>query len=64
MHRGFRIGAFGVLGAIDEPEQVALVEVAEAMHLVEDLGVALQPVHQLPGQFEAQVHPARSQVEQ
>ena len=53
-----------VLGAVDEPEQVALVEVDEAVHLVGDRRRAVQPRHDLLGELEAQVHPGRADVEQ
>ena len=53
-----------VLRAVDESEQIALVEVAEAVHLVDDLRNAVQPVVDQAGQLEAQVHPGRADVEQ
>ena len=53
-----------ILGAVDEAEQVALVEVLEAVGLVDDVGPAGQPVHQLRGQLEAQIHPSGPEVEQ
>ena len=46
-----------VLGAVDEAEQVALVEVAEPVHLVGHRGGAGQPGHDLAGELEAHVHP-------
>jgi hypothetical protein len=53
-----------VLTAVDETEQVARVEVAEAVDLVLDRDDAGQPLHDLGGQLEAQVHPLGADVEE
>ena len=62
---GFARGrALRVLGAVDEPEHVPFVERPEPVDLVDDLGVAAQPVHQTLGQLEAQVEPVGADVKQ
>ena len=62
--RRLRRAALGVLGAVDEAEQVALVERAEAVHLVDDASVALEPLGQPLGELEAEIEPVRADVEQ
>ena len=56
-HRGVdRFLARGVLGPVDKPQQVAAVEIAKAVHLV-DRGNGLSELrHDLRRQFEAQIH--------
>ena len=44
---------FRVLGAVDKTEQVALVEIAEAVHLVDRRHRAAEPLHDLRRQLEA-----------
>ena len=51
------------LGAVHEAEQVALVEVPEALQFVRDHSQAVQSEGQLMGQFEAQVEPLAADVE-
>ena len=50
-----RLAAGRVLGAVDEAEQVAHLEVLEAVHLVDDRRRAVEHVHDLAGQLEALV---------
>jgi hypothetical protein len=57
-------GTGGVFGAVDKADQVAVVEVAEAVHLGCDGHRAAEPAHDLAGQFEAQVHPHGADMEQ
>ena len=47
-----------------KPEQVTLVEVLEAVHLVDDVDRARQSVHDLRRELEAQIHPPGADVEQ
>src|SRR6185369_14156375 len=54
----------GVLRAVDEAEQVALVEVLEAVCLVDDVDPATEPGHDLAGELEAEVELAGPQMEQ
>ena len=54
----------GIGGAVDEAEDVALVEVAERVDLVDDVDVALELAHQLAGEFEAHIRPVRADVEE
>jgi hypothetical protein len=62
---GVRRGvALGVLGAVDEAEEVAQVERAEAVDLVGDPRRAAQARAQVLGQLEAQVEAVRADVEQ
>lgn len=56
--------ALGVLAAVDEAEQVAVVEVLESMDFVDDRDRAVQSFHDQPGEFEAEVHAAGPEVEQ
>jgi hypothetical protein len=53
-----------ILGAVDETQQVALVEVLEPMHFVDDSGMARKPVGHQPGEFEADVETTCPQVKQ
>ena len=63
--RDARPRAGRVLGAVDEAQQVALVEVLEAVHLVDARWPRRRSrSHQLRGQLEAQVHPPGADVEQ
>ena len=55
--------AVGVLGAVDEAEEVAVVEEAEAVGLVDDRDRAHR-TDDLDRQFEADVHRLRADVEQ
>ena len=64
-HDGFGGGcALGILGSVDEPEHVAFIEGAKAVHLVDHLGAAVQPFGQPLGQLETQVESVSSDVEQ
>ena len=56
--------AFRVLGAVDEPEQVALVEGLESMHLVDHSRDPAESIHQPLSELEAQVEPMSAEVEQ
>ena len=56
--------ALRVLGAVDEPEQVAFVERAEPVYLLDDVRAPGQPIHQPLGEFEAQVEAVRTDVKQ
>ena len=62
--RGPRRRALRVLRAVDEPEQVALVEELEPVHLVDHLRVPVEPDHQPPGELEAQVEAMGADVEE
>ena len=53
-----------VLGAVDEAEQVALVEVAESVHLVHHGDRPGQPGHGLGDELKTQVHPLVPDVEE
>ena len=46
----------GILHAIDEAQQVAIVEVLEAVHFVGRRDGTAEPRHDLGRQFEAQIH--------
>ena len=46
----------GVLGAVDETEQVAFIEVLESVHLVDHGDVGAQPLHDLTRELEAKIH--------
>jgi len=56
--------AAGILGPVNEAEQVAFVEVLEAVDLVDDADVATQPVHDLTGELEAEIHLHGADVKQ
>ena len=56
--------AVRVLGAVDEPEQIAVVEEPEAVHLVDHGDRAGHRVDELAGQLEADVHRLGPDVEQ
>ena len=53
-----------VLGAINKPEEVALVEIFESMDLVDDRDRAAQPLHDLSGELEAEIHLRGSDVKE
>ena len=53
-----------VLGAVDEPQKVAVVEVAKAVHLVDRGHRIAEPPHDLRRHLEAQVHPLGADMEQ
>ena len=53
-----------VLGAVDEAGQVAVVEVAEPVRLVDRGDRALEPRHDLGRELEAEVHPLGADVEE
>ncbi len=59
-----RAVAFGVLGAVDEPQQITFVEGAEAVDLVDHAGGVPEMLGQPLGELEAQVHPFGADVEQ
>ncbi len=59
-----RVLAGRVLRPVHEADQVPVVEVAEAVHLVDGVGGLAQPRADMRGQFEAQVHPVRADMEQ
>lgn len=61
---GNGVVVLGVLGAVDEPQEVAAVEVAEAVGFVDDLRDTTQAIVDLRHEFEAQVHRRRPHVEQ
>ncbi len=63
-HRRLGRRAGGVLGAVDEAEQVALVPVFEAVHLVDDRDHTGQPLQDLGSQFEAQEELPGADVQQ
>ena len=53
-----------ILGAVDETHQVPLVDALESVYLVDNGGRAAQPLYQLPGQIEAEIHPADADMKQ
>ena len=53
-----------VLRPVDEADQVAIIEVSEAVHLVRRGNRAAEPRHDLRRQFEAQIHPRGADVKQ
>src|SRR5262249_5627087 len=55
---------YGVLRAVDESDQVARVEIAEAVNLVDRGDDATEPRHDLRLQFEAQIHAPGTDVEE
>ena len=63
-HRVLGVAALGVLGAVDEAEQVALVEGAEAVHLVDDADALVEAVGDQPRQLEAEVEATGADVEE
>jgi len=65
-HQGeiHRLAAFRVLGAVDEADHAAHVEIAEALDLVHHLDRIPQGLEQLRGQLEAQVHLFGTDVQQ
>ena len=54
----------GILRPIDETEQVAIVEVLEAVHFVRRGDGAIEPRHDLCRQFEAQIHARGADMEE
>ena len=63
-HGGLRPGPCGVLGAVDEAEEVAFVEVLEAAHLVPHRDRSAQPSRDHGGESEAQVLARGAYVEE
>ena len=59
-----RVLAGRVLRPVHEADQVPVVEVPEAVHLVDGIRGLTQPRGDVRGQFEAQVHPVRADMEQ
>src|SRR5579864_7865795 len=57
-------GAAGILRAIDEPQEIALVEVTKAVHLIHWRNCISQTPHNLSGQLKAQIHLPGADVEQ
>jgi len=53
-----------VFGPVDKPQQVAAVEIAKTVHLIDRRNGASEPVHDLRCQFEAKIHPLRPDMEQ
>ena len=58
------VGAIGVLGAVDEPQQVALLEEPEAVHLVDDGHGAGHRGEDPAAELEAHVHGIALDVEE
>ena len=54
----------GILRAVDETEQVAIVEVLEAVHFVRRGDGAAQPRHDLRRQLEAEIHARGADMEE
>ena len=63
-HRRCGRGPLRVLRAVDEAQQVALVEVLEAVRLVDDVGVTAEAIHDLAAQLEAHVHVMRAHMQE
>ena len=53
-----------VLRAVDEADEIAVVEIAEAMHFVDGRDRVAEPRHDLRRQLEAEVHALGADVEQ
>ena len=53
-----------IFGAVDEPQKVAVVEVAKAVHLVDRRDRVAEPRHDLRRDLEAEVHPLGADMEQ
>ena len=53
-----------IFGAVDEPKEVAVVEVAKAVHLVDRRDRVAERAHDLRRHLEAEVHPLRADMEQ
>ena len=53
-----------VLRPVDKADQVAIVEIAKAMHLVDRRNRVAEPGHDLRRQFEAKIHSLGADVEQ
>src|SRR5205807_8978737 len=53
-----------VLGPVDETDQVAVVEILEAMHLIDGGHCPAEPNHELRREFEAEVHSGGTDVEE
>ena len=53
-----------ILGAVNEADEVAVVEVAEGLYLVHWRHSVSKARHQLRCQFEAQIHAFRANVEE
>src|SRR5579863_1291879 len=53
-----------ILGAVDKPKEIAVIEVAKAMNLVDRRDRVAETRHDLRRQLEAEVHPFRSDMEQ
>ena len=63
--RGFgRFRAARILGSVDEAQEVAVVEVAEAVNLVDRRHGVAKPRHDLRRHLEAEVHPPGANMEQ
>ena len=45
-----------ILGPVHEAEQVTLVEVLESVDLIDDRGHVAEPVHDLAGELETEIH--------
>ena len=56
--------ALRVFGAVDKAQQIAVVEIAKAVHLVGDRHRVAEPRHDLGRQLEAQIHALGADVEQ
>ena len=63
-HRIERSLALRVFGAVDKAQEVALVEIAKAVHLVGDRNRVAQTRHDQARQLEAQIHALGADVKQ
>ena len=54
----------GIFRSVDETQQIAIIEVSEAMHLVRHRRGAAKPRHDLRRHLEAQVHARGANMEQ
>ena len=53
-----------ILGPVHEAEQVTLVEVLESVDLIDDRGHVAEPVHDLAGELETEIHLRSANVKQ
>ena len=63
-HGGDGVAAHRIFGAVDEADEVSVLEVLEAVNLVDHRGCAVQSLRDLPSHLETRIHAHRADVEE